>query len=393
MTGHIRRRGQRSWEIKWDAGNDPATGKRKTRYASVKGTKREAEAELVRLMAAQKSGQAAEPSKITVKEFFDHWDRDWASLNVTAKTLERYRELTQLHVVAHLGATALQKLRPANLAALYTTLLREGKSPRRKPKAGEKLKNQGLSPRTVGHVHRVAHRAFGHAVQWGLITVNPAANVSPPPVASTEIEILRPDDLKKVLAHVKGTGLQFLTATVLGTGMRRGELLALRWLDLDLDRSTLRVQRSLEETSAGLRFKAPKTKHGRRTISLPAYLVGELRSHWKAQIEARLSLGLGKPSPEALVFPRFDGEPRSPDSLSKEWKAAATAAGAPVTLHALRHTHASQLIASGLDVLTISRRLGHGNPNITLTVYGHLFASTDDRAAKVLDAAFSAATE
>jgi integrase len=145
----------------------------------------------------------------------------------------------------------------------------------------------------------------------------------------------------------------------------------------------------LEQTKAGLRFKEPKTRYGRRSIAAPAYLMAELRAHWKARQEQNLALGAGKLAPDSLVFATFDGKPRSPNALTKEWSVAAKAMGLGMSFHALRHTHASQLIASGLDVLTISRRLGHGSPTITLGVYGHLFSNTDDRAAQALDAAFS----
>ena len=171
--------------------------------------------------------------------------------------------------------------------------------------------------------------------------------------------------------------------------MRRGEMLALRWRDVDLDAAELQVQQSLEETNSGLRFKAPKTKFGRRTISLPASIVKELRAHRVTQNEERLALGLGKDAPEALVFRRADGSPMLPDSVSSEWRRAVVALKLPkVSLHALRHTHASQLIASGMDVLTISRRLGHGAPSITLDVYSHLFKPTDRGAAAIFDKAF-----
>jgi integrase len=181
-----------------------------------------------------------------------------------------------------------------------------------------------------------------------------------------------------------------MATTLLATGMRRGELLALRWRDVDLDRGRLRIEQSLEQTKAGLRFKSPKTKHGRRSISIPPSLVADLRAHRKAQQEQRMALGLGKPPADALVFATFDGKTRSPNALTKEWSVALNAAGFPnVTLHSLRHTHASHLIASGMDVLTISRRLGHGSPTITLGVYGHLFPNTDDRAAQIMEAALA----
>ena len=145
--------------------------------------------------------------------------------------------------------------------------------------------------------------------------------------------------------------------------MRRGETLALRWSDVALDKGNLRVEQSLEQTRAGLRFKAPKTKSGRRSIALPESVVAQLRLHWKEQQELRLKLGLGKAPDDALVFPNADGSPQSPNAVSKAWARAITVHKLPrVSLHALRHTHASQLIASGMDILTISRRLGHGSP-------------------------------
>jgi integrase len=157
-----------------------------------------------------------------------------------------------------------------------------------------------------------------------------------------------------------------------------------------VDRARLRVEQSLEVTKAGLRFKAPKTKHGRRSISLPASVVSELRQHRKAQQERRLALGMGKLPDDTLVFGTWDGNVRNPDGLTKEWSLSMDAIGRPeITLHSLRHTHASQLIDSGMDVLSISRRLGHGSPSITLNVYGHLFANKDDRAADIMERTFA----
>jgi integrase len=376
MTGHVRRRGARSWELKYDAATDPLTGRRRIRYVSFKGTKRDAELELARLIAQDTAGQGVDPSKATLSEFLDRWERDWAVLHTSPKTFERYSELLRRHVRPHVGHVRIQKLRPVTLADLYAKLLRE----------------TGLAARTTGHVHRVTRRALGHAVQWGVIQQNPADNVSPPPVQASEVQILRSDDVQAILERLrdrKGRLLYTVALTVLSSGLRRGELLALRWCDVNLDTGKLSVERSLKQTRQhGLRFKSPKTKHGRRTISLPAAVVAELRTHWKAQQEMRLKLGLGKADDDTLVFANWDGQTRNPDALSKEWAACMKKIGMPhINLHALRHTHASQLIASGLDILTISRRLGHGSPTITLGVYGHLFANTDERAAAIMEAA------
>lgn len=375
MTGHIRKRGDRSWELKFDAGTGP-DGKRKTRYASFKGTKRDAAIELAKLITAAASGEMVDPTRVTVKEFLERWERDWVTTNVSPKTGERYRELMRLHVSPHVGATKLQKLRPVHLVELYGKLA------------------AALAPRTIGHVHRVLHQALARAVEWDLLTANVAERVTPPRVEDEEVQILPVDQLKAIIAEASRRGwIAPIAKLALATGMRRGELLALRWQDLDLERGRVTVARSLEQTKAGLRFKEPKTKRGRRTITLPASAVADLRTHWREQQEVRLKLGAGKSPPEALVFSDIDGSPRLPQTVSQTWMKVTAAAKVEATFHSLRHTHASHLIAAGVDVLTISRRLGHASPTITLEVYGHLMPQADDKAAVAIEAALAGSTE
>jgi integrase len=300
---------------------------------------------------------------------------------VSAKTAERWSEVIRNQIAPRIGRMPVQKLKAIHLATLYADLLREGKG------------NEGLAPRTVGHVHRLLHRALGHAAEWAVTQSNVAALVSPPKVDDVELEILDQPQIQAILDGLAGKPLRIIVETALATGMRRGELLALRWKDVDLDAGKLRVEQSLEQTKAGLKFKEPKTKRGRRSIALPAFLVTNLRAHRKAQQEQRMALGLGRPGDDALVFPNMDGGPRRPDGLTMEWGRARKALGVTVSLHAFRHTHASTLIKSGMDILTISRRLGHSKPSVTLDVYGHLFPNTDAVAAQRMEAAFSSRTE
>jgi integrase len=380
MTGHSRRRGAKTWELKFDVGADPRTGKRVTRYHSFKGTKREAQAELVRLKAAADRGDYVDPAKTTLTEFLDKWET-WAATQVSAKTLERYRELAAHHVRPHLGASRIQKLKTADFAELYGRL--------QKPKSEN---GAGLAPRTVGHVHRLLHRVFGSAVKWSVVVANPVAVAEPPRVPRTEIEILEPGEIRTVLQALRGRPLYPVAVIGLTTGMRRGEITALRWGDVDFAGGRIRVERSLEQTNAGLAFKSPKTKAGRRSISIPPSIVTELRDHWRRQGELRLALGIGKAGPDDLVFAREDGSPWPPDSLTTAWQKTLASLKLPkVTLHSLRHTHVSQLIASGLDVVTVSRRIGHSNPTVTLGVYSHLFGNTDERAAAAVETALAAA--
>jgi len=169
-------------------------------------------------------------------------------------------------------------------------------------------------------------------------------------------------------------------------------LCALTWNTLDLDAGTVRVEHSLEQTKAGLRIKSPKSRHGKRTISLPANVVDIMREHRRQLLELRLATGLGRLSDDDYVFPHLPGEPWRPDALSAAFARLVRSRKLPtIRLHALRHSHASALIAAGLDVIAVSRRLGHGSPTITLNVYGHLFASKDAAAAKAIDAAMRGA--
>jgi len=149
------------------------------------------------------------------------------------------------------------------------------------------------------------------------------------------------------------------------------------------------VREALELTKAhGLRFKRPKTRAGRRNISLPPMLISLLREYRKAMLEQALQLGIGRLADDALLFAGADDRPLSPNAVSAAWAHFADNIGQPaVTFHALRHTHASQLIAANVDIVTISKRLGHAKPDTTLRVYAHMFHRSDDKAAAAIDAA------
>jgi integrase len=340
------------------------------------GSRADAQRELARIIASTGTAQYVDPSKEAVAQFVERWLRDWAAVNVSNKTYTRYEQLLRKHLAARFGATLMQKFSAANLQSIYAAMA-----------------NDGLVDRTRLHVHRVVHRMLGHAMRWGVVNANIADLVDAPRVKERELEVLTPDQVRTLLETLRGRPLYIIAAVLLGTGIRRGEILALRWRDVALDAGTLQVQQALEETKrGGLLFKAPKSRHGRRLVSLPPSTVTALREHRKTQQEQRMALGRGKIPADALVFPDWDGEARSPLTLTKAWRREMKAAGLRVTLHSLRHTHASSLIASGLDVLTISRRLGHATPGITLSCYGHLF-KTDDRAAAIIENALTGAQE
>ena len=375
-AGNITRRGKTSWRLKFEAGErDLATGKRRTRYVTVHGTKKAAQLEMIRLLAEVETVTAVEPSKMTVAEYLRGWLNRAARL--APKTMERYRELAEKQIIPHIGSLPLQKLRPLHIADWHAVLLRSGGK-----------NGRPLAARTVGHAHRVLHSALAHATKLEALSRNVAGILSPPKVEAQEVESLTEAQIADVLVLLKDHPLYPIVAVAFGTGMRRGELCALQWRHVDLDRAAIEVEHSMEETNAGLRVKSPKSRHGRRRITLPSSVIETLRTHRLRQIELRLALGLGRLGSDDLVFALEDGSPLPPDRLSQRWRRAVVLLGLPpVTFHAWRHAHASALIAAGLDILTISRRLGHGSPGITLAIYAHKFKNTDSGAAQAMDAA------
>jgi integrase len=270
-------------------------------------------------------------------------------------------------------------LKPAGIERWHATLKTKG----RKDGKG------GLSARTIRHAHRLLSKCLKEGVRHDLVVRNVATVEQPPKIEDNEIVVLDNEQVKLAVARLRGRAMYPKAITTLFTGLRRGELLALRWNRVDLDSADKRIEvrETIEETKAGLRFKVPKTKNSVRDVSLPDIAVDALRDLRRQQLEQRMAIGAGKLPDDALLFPKLDGSPQSPRAFSKEWADVAQSIGLPVTFHALRHTHASHLIDAGIDVMKISRRLGHASPAITLKVYAHLFRKRDDQSAAAINAA------
>jgi integrase len=369
-AGHIRQRSLGSWEIRYPVATGP-DGQRRTATKTVRGSKRDAQIALRAAMGAVDRGEHVTPSKITVAEHVTARVEQWrAAGRISPSTHEHYEQLAAM-VVAHLGDVAIQKITTLDIERWHTA-----------------LRAKGLSPAVVTNAHNLLSRALSDAVRHNLLLRNLAREQKPPAGRSPEVAIVPADQIKPMLAKLEASDLHVPVVVALYCGLRRGEQVALRWRSVDLDGAKLHVVAALEETSSGLTVKTPKTAAGRRTISLPAIVVAALRAHRRAHLEMRLALGLGKPADDALVFPGVDGGYQSPRALSMAWKRTARRLGLPaVHWHALRHTHASMLIAAGVDVVTVSRRLGHSKPDMTLRVYSHLFAADDSAAAAAIDRA------
>lgn len=368
-SGTITRRGKSSWRIKYDLPRD-ANGVRRVAYATVRGKKADAEKELRRRLHAIDTGMHVDPSAVTLGEYLESWLADVAPQSVAPKALERYRGLVRNQIRPHLGQAQLQKLRPADVSAWHHKLIKAGK----------------ISGRTIRHAHGVLRTALGHAAAVEMVERNVASIVKPPKAEPAKVSSLTAGQIAEVLDKVRDLSIYPIAALAIGTGARRGEIAALRWSDIDLDAATVRIERSLEQTKDGLRVKPPKTRAGRRTISLPAFAVEALRDHRRAQLELRVAIGAGRIPADAPLFGNLEGDWPNPYSISDRWRDAVRNRRLPkVTFHALRHSHASALIAAGLDIVSISARLGHASPALTLSVYSHMFNKDDSVAAQAIE--------
>jgi len=374
--GHIRQRGQRSWELKFDLGRDPISGKRISRYVNFQGTKREAQAELNRLLSRRNEGTYIDPTKMTVGEYLQHWLVVHVDRRVAAKTAARHRGIVQHQIAPRLGNVPMRKLTAVHIEAFEANLQREGYVKGRK-------RGQGLTAQTVLHVHRTLSQALAHAVKTGVLFKNPAEQVKPPRPPSREIAILTKPDVATLLRAAETTWLYLPVLVAVTTGMRRGELLGLRWSDIDLKAARLTVNQSLERAKGKTVFKSPKTTTSRRTITLPALTIEALKEHRAAQATERLRLGLGKPE---LVLSHGDGSPMDPDSITKAFDRLIKVAGVRrITFHGLRHTHISHQLMDGVHVKIVSERAGHASVSTTLSVYAAFIPNMQADAAAGVD--------
>jgi integrase len=379
MRGHLRERSPGCWAIILDQ-RDPATGKRKRKWHSFKGTKKKAQEECARLITEMKAGEYVEPSKLTLKEFLERWLKH-IKPNVSPRTHERYEQIALKNIAPVLGARILSKLAPIDISEAYGKALETG---RRDGKGG-------LSPRTVNHMHRVLYSALNQAERWKLIVRNPAALLEKrdrPKIERKAVKTIGAPATAAVLDAARERRL--FIPLVLGTfcGLRRGEITALRWKSVDLDNAQLAVIASTEQTDAGA-IREKEAKSGRaRTIALPSLAVEELRRWRLVQAEELFRLGI-RADDNWHVVTQADGSPLQPRSLThvvsaflKEWG---------MTLHGLRHSHASHLLGSNVHPKIVQERLGHSSIAITMDIYSHLMPNMQEGAAAAVDGVLRAA--
>ena len=376
MKGHLKERSPGHWAIILEV-RDPETGQRKRKWHSFKGGKREAQSECARLISEIKGGTYVEPSKLTVTQFLERW-LDHAKAQVSPRTHERYCEIVRKNVIPVLGVIYLNKLRPAQISTAYSKSLVSG---RRNGKGG-------LAPTTVVYMHQLIKQALGQAVRWELLSRNPADAVDPPKVERGSLTTYDMTQTVKLLEELRTSRLRVPVLLGVMCGLRRGEIVALRWSHVDLAGGKISVVESAEQTAAGVRYKPPKSGRGRR-VALSAMVTAELRQHRLTQAKELLRLGV-RQTDATFVYTRQDGQPMQPRSLSQMWSEITTTLP-QIRFHDLRHAHATHMLAAGVHPKVASERLGHSRVGITLDLYSHVLPGMQEDAAARVDEAFQIA--
>jgi integrase len=350
---------------------ETATGaKRKTLYAK---TRKEAAEILTVAMADASKGITADGGPKTVGAFLTSWLENSVRGRVRKSTYDRNESLCRVHLIPALGRKKLKTLSAADVAGFYRSRL-----------------DSGCSAGSVHKMHETLHKALKQAVRWGYMMKNPAGDVDPPKVHTQEVTPLTCEEARRLLNTVKGDRLEALYVVALHTGLRQGELLALRWEDLDLEARQLQVRRTITKDGGKLSIGPAKTARGRRTVRLTQDATDAFRRHLTRQLEEIDGLG-DLIEDNGFVFCTAKGTLINPSNLRKRsFAPLLVRAGLPhMTFHQLRHTAATILLLKNVNPKIVSEMLGHASIAITLDTYSHVLPNMQDSAVAAMEEAFS----
>ena len=377
MKGYIRQRSKSKWEITIDIGRDAATGKRLRHFETINGIKKDAQHRLAELLINIEQGTyIKQPRKLTVAAWLLQWLDGYVASNLSPKTNESYQHELRHYIIPRLGGIRLNELRPHHIQDYIAEVL----------SGGRRRSTGGLSHRTVQYHYRILSKALDDAIKMGLMTVNPCKGVSPPRPARHDIPALGPDNLVKLMEAIRQSSYYLYYHTLLLTGLRRSELLALKWRDLDLDLACVHVAHSLHRLDDGnIIIKEPKTSSSRRPVDLPPSLALLLRQHMVDQEAQRVLLGSNL-NDDDFIFSHADGSPLYPTTVTHTFSKVAKRAGLSyLRLHDLRHIHATMLLKTGAHPRIVQERLGHSSIATTLDIYSHTVPGMQKAAAERLD--------
>ncbi|GAA4703650.1 tyrosine-type recombinase/integrase [Brevibacillus fulvus] len=373
MKGYFRKRGN-SWSYTVDLGKDEITGKRKQKTKNGFKTKKDAEKACNELINQLNKGTYIEPSEKTIKEYIMEWMDINAKQILRPSSYDNHLIVIEKHIIPELGSLKLSQLTPSHIQKFYN-----------------QLSTEGLSPDYIRYMHSILRKSIGQAVKWQLVARNVVELVEPPRLADKDIVTWSLEEATEFLDYVEAHGKRFFVAYVLAiyTGMRRGEILGLRWKDINWEHGKLSVRQTVYRTRQGLLFQEPKTKNSKRQISLPEYVLSSLRRHRSDQNKQKLLLG-GLYNDHDLVICTDEGKPIEPRNLVRHFDRMIQETGLQkIRFHDLRHTHATILLQLGEHPKVVSERLGHSRVGVTLDTYSHVLPDMQKDAANNFEQAMN----
>lgn len=359
--GSIYQRKDGRWAAMVSLGYVGGKRKRKTFYGD---TRRDVQRQLTKALRDQQQSLPVAFERQTVQEFMERWLRDSVKPNLRPATYVGYEVLVRVHIVPAVGPLQLAELTPQHVQDLMT-----------------RMRDKGRSERTIQYMRAVLRRALGRALRWGMVARNVAELTDPPRVRREEIKPWTVEQAQAFLAAVKGDRLEALYALELTLGLRRGEVLGLKWEDLDLSKRTLTVRRTLQRVLGKLQLGEPKTETSRRTLTIPRQLVAFLEAHQARQAADRLKAGDAWHE-TGMIFASTIGTLFEPRNVNRAFLLALEKAGLPrIRVHDLRHTAISQMIAAGTPVTTAQKVAGHSRLSTTADIYTHVVQAQFEEAA------------
>ena len=373
MRGYTVKKGKQYYAVIYE-GIDPASGRERRRWIPAGSKKGDAEKLLNDLVRRANSGELAAADRVTLGDYLTSRWLPTQRSQLRPSTFDSYERNLKLHVIPTIGRVPLQKLAPEDLDSLYARLLASGRRDGR----------GGLSVKTVRYVHLIIHKALKDALRKGSVLRNVADAADPPKLSSAkrpEIRVWEAHELRHFLSLIEPHRLGGAFHVSSHTGMRRGELLGLRWMDVDVEAARLSVRQAIVSVAYDLQLSDVKTSNGRRTIDLDAGTVAVLEMWRSRRDEEHRMIGTSRRADE-LVFSHADATPTHPDVFSQIFDRTVARSGLPViTLHDLRHTHATLLLKASVPIKVVSERLGHASPSFTMAVYQHVLPGMQAEAA------------
>jgi integrase len=368
MKGTVKKRGN-TWSYIVDIGRDPITGKRRQKTKGGFPRQKDADAALRKILNELDANRYLEPSKESFSSYMEFWFTSHYQKRIKETTASSRKYLMDKHLIREnpFANKPLSKITTEDIDAFYNLKL-----------------DEEYSTSTIRKLHQLLNQAFGQAVKWKKISSNPVINADPPSVKKEEMKIWSFDEIDSFLNQCKGERHYLTFLLAIYTGMRKGELLGLKWSDIDFGKKSIRIQRSLSHIpNKGYLLSTPKTKKSKRQVPIPDSLVKELKAHKERQETQRKRLGEQYQDQDLVICTEI-GTLQDPRNVLRVMKRISKAANVTsIRFHDIRHTHASILISEGVDIVRVAARLGHSDPTITLKNYAHLIPNQDDEVADI----------